>query len=97
MTFHGSKGLEFPAVFLYGIRRGLTPLEAAGRTNDGEEERRLFYVAMTRAKEELILTTSAEPSSFLAEIPESCAVWETVGKERQEGEAVQLSLFDFLG
>ena len=96
MTFHGSKGLEFPTVFLHGIRRGLVPLELAGKEGDVEEERRLFYVGMTRAKEELILTTSKMPSAFLAEIDGECVEREAVGKERREDEAVQLSLFDFL-
>lgn len=96
MTFHGSKGLEFPAVFLYGVRRGLVPLEMAGRKADPEEERRLFYVGMTRAKEELILTASKMPSAFLEQIDPSCLEREAIGRERQEGEAVQMSLFDFL-
>ena len=66
-TLHGAKGLEFPVVFLYGINDKLLPL-AAGEETDTEEERRLFYVGITRAKEELILTTSGEPSPFLSAI-----------------------------
>lgn len=66
-TLHGAKGLEFPVVFLYGINDKLLPL-AAGEETDTEEERRLFYVGITRAKEELILTTSGKPSPFLSAI-----------------------------
>lgn len=42
MTLHGAKGLEFPAVFLYGMRKGLMPLELGMAAGDMEEERRLF-------------------------------------------------------
>ena len=55
MTLHAAKGLEFPVVFLAGASRGVIPLESPGRENDPQEERRLFYVGMTRAKEELVL------------------------------------------
>ena len=64
MTLHASKGLEFPAVFLAGVKAGTLPLESQGRSVDLEEERRLFYVGMTRAQKELILTTGGEPSLF---------------------------------
>ena len=59
MTLHGSKGLEFPAVILYGAEQGKIPLENEYYETDFEEERRLLYVGMTRAKEELILTSAA--------------------------------------
>lgn len=52
LTIHASKGLEFPVVFIAGAEEGIIPFRDA----DIEEERRLFYVAMTRAKEELIIT-----------------------------------------
>lgn len=94
MTLHGSKGLEFPAVFLYGMRRGLMPLEMGKTAKETEEERRLMYVGMTRAAEELIITTSKEESPFLQEIPGECLVRETIKKEKPVEEAVQLSLFD---
>ncbi len=71
-TLHGAKGLEFPVVFLFGINEKILPLEHAGETNV-QEERRLFYVGITRAKEELILTTSGAPSPFLEELPEGAA------------------------
>ena len=91
MTLHASKGLEFPAVLLAGLKVGSLPLETKGRPADLEEERRLFYVGMTRAKEELILTTAGEPSLFLANLPT------TVRREsltaRPAPPAEQLSLF----
>ena len=68
-TLHGAKGLEFPVVFLCGANEDLLPLSVGGKT-DREEERRLFYVGITRAEEELVITTSGRPSPFLAELPE---------------------------
>ena len=67
-TLHGAKGLEFPAVFLCGANEKLLPLSSAGAT-DVREERRLFYVGITRAQEELVITTSGNRSPFLAELP----------------------------
>ena len=96
MTFHGSKGLEFPVVFLYGIRKGLVPLEVKGKASDWEEERRLFFVGMTRAREELILTTSGEESAFLKEILLESVIREAAKKEKPAEEVTQLSLFDFM-
>ena len=90
MTLHGSKGLEFPAVILAGVKAGTLPLEPSARPADIGEERRLFYVGMTRAREELILTTTNEPSSFVDELPDSVSR-ETV--HRRERPAEQLSLF----
>ena len=81
MTMHAAKGLEFPVVFVVGAEEGIFPgIRAIGETEEMEEERRLCYVAMTRAKEELCLTcagqrmlfgrTSANrPSRFVEEIP----------------------------
>ena len=69
MTLHGSKGLEFPVVFLCGVNQGVLPLESPRHPCDTEEERRLFFVGMTRAKQELILLTSGHESPFLKEIP----------------------------
>ena len=65
MTLHGAKGLEFPVVFLCGVKTGMLPLESPQHPTDPEEERRLFFVGITRAREELILPTSPEPSPFL--------------------------------
>ena len=86
MTLHSAKGLEFETVFLPGWEEGLFPHERAlneGGTSALEEERRLAYVALTRAKQKLyILTAYArkifgqwqnnQPSRFLNEIPSSC-------------------------
>ena len=90
MTLHGSKGLEFPVVFLAGLTAGSLPLESQGRPADVEEERRLFFVGMTRARDELVLTTSPEASPFLDELPKS--VMRTTAKGRPRP-AQQLSLF----
>jgi DNA helicase-2/ATP-dependent DNA helicase PcrA len=89
MTIHAAKGLEFPQVFLIGCEEKLFPHERCmGSQADIDEERRLMYVASTRAKERLILTTAEirriagtvanrKPSRFLAEIPDDCKdeVW----------------------
>ncbi len=81
MTAHSAKGLEFPIVFMVGMEEGIFPHAASSRDESGvEEERRLCYVGMTRAMEELTLTCAAErhrfgsrtsspPSRFLNEIP----------------------------
>ncbi len=66
-TLHGSKGLEFPVVFLCGLTKKVLPFVSGQEMNE-EEERRLFYVGMTRAIEELILTSYGEPSPFLNEL-----------------------------
>jgi DNA helicase-2/ATP-dependent DNA helicase PcrA len=82
MTLHCAKGLEFPAVFLVGMEDGLFPHHRRGEgAEDLEEERRLCYVGMTRAKENLYLTNAERrrvfgserfnfPSRFIEEIPE---------------------------
>lgn len=81
MTLHAAKGLEFPVVFVVGCEDGLVPLQHGGEVSDVNEERRLFYVAMTRAKERLYLVRSAKrmlfgevratrPSPFLTDIEE---------------------------
>ena len=83
MTAHTAKGLEFPVVFLVGMEEGIFPHSASTRDPAGlEEERRLCYVGMTRARERLILSCARErrrygshsfatPSRFLSEIPSS--------------------------
>jgi DNA helicase-2/ATP-dependent DNA helicase PcrA len=81
MTLHSAKGLEFPAVFIVGLEESLCPhVRASDNEMDLEEERRLLYVGMTRARRRLFLSRaltryqfgaakSAEPSRFLREIP----------------------------
>ena len=68
-TMHGAKGLEFSAVFVCGLNENALPLTIGGET-DEEEERRLFYVGMTRAKKELVLTAGGRPSPFTEELPD---------------------------
>ncbi|MCG2814023.1 MAG: UvrD-helicase domain-containing protein, partial [Thermodesulfovibrionales bacterium] len=84
MTLHSTKGLEFPVVFVAGLEDGLMPYFKALQNEDEiSEERRLFYVGMTRAKDVLWLTGTKkrrlytkvqeqEPSRFLADIPQQC-------------------------
>ena len=91
MTLHGAKGLEFPVVFLCGVEKGSLPLERKGEPVEMEEERRLFFVGMTRAREELILTSGGEPSVFAGELP--VEVQRETPQIRRQQEAVQLSLF----
>ena len=84
MTIHSAKGLEFPVVFIAGAEEGLIPHERSIEEDDEsgsiEEERRLFYVAITRAREKLFITScqkrrklshteECKPSPFLEEIP----------------------------
>lgn len=93
MTLHGSKGLEFPVVFLCGAAAGLIPLTSGVRDCDEDEERRLFYVGMTRAQDELVLMSSAEPSPFLADIPRQYSTTEAAAAPRRS-QGRQLNLFD---
>jgi DNA helicase II / ATP-dependent DNA helicase PcrA len=80
MTMHAAKGLEFPMVIIAGLEDGLFPHSRSEEEEDIEEERRLCYVGMTRARQQLVLTGAArrrvfgeyqscEPSRFLDEIP----------------------------
>ena len=81
MTMHGAKGLEFPYVFIVGAEEGLLPHARSLRDGTVEEERRLFYVALTRAQKRLIITETctrtqhgrqriSTPSRFLKELPQ---------------------------
>ncbi|MEU1704545.1 DNA helicase PcrA [Streptomyces sp. NPDC005706] len=91
MTLHTAKGLEFPVVFLTGMEDGVFPhMRALGQTKELEEERRLAYVGITRARERLYLTRSAmrsawgqpsynPPSRFLEEIPATHLEWKRTG------------------
>ncbi|HXH07220.1 MAG TPA: UvrD-helicase domain-containing protein [Vicinamibacterales bacterium] len=80
MTLHAAKGLEFPMVVIAGMEEGLCPHTRSQEGDELEEERRLCYVGMTRARERLVLTGAArrrifgeyqtcQPSRFLSEIP----------------------------
>ena len=75
MTMHGSKGLEYEVVFIPDVNEGVVPYQRAVESGNIEEERRLLYVAMTRAREHLHLSFTKqrfhkdiEPSRFLQEI-----------------------------
>ena len=86
MSLHAAKGLEFDTVFLVGMEEGLIPhMRAVQDPGQMEEERRLCYVGMTRARNRLVLTRARErsyfgdrrvtlPSRFLSEIPAECFV-----------------------
>ncbi|MCP4400696.1 MAG: UvrD-helicase domain-containing protein, partial [bacterium] len=82
MSLHASKGLEFPLVFIVGCEETILPYQRNGKAFDLEEERRLFYVGMTRAQEKLVLTHAQKrflfgrtshnpPSRFLNDIEEA--------------------------
>jgi DNA helicase II / ATP-dependent DNA helicase PcrA len=111
MTAHGAKGLEFPVVFIAGSEEDLFPCRLDEREQEDEarveEERRLFYVAMTRACERLYITAArsrfvfgrclqAGSSRFAAEIPDDC-IRKIVVPSRKTGRksSQQLPLFDF--
>ncbi|MFK4225141.1 DNA helicase PcrA [Streptomyces sp. NPDC019890] len=91
MTLHTAKGLEFPVVFLTGMEDGVFPhMRALGQAKELEEERRLAYVGITRARERLYLTRSSmrsawgqpsynPPSRFLEEIPGQHLEWKRTG------------------
>ncbi|MEU9232934.1 DNA helicase PcrA [Streptomyces subrutilus] len=91
MTLHTAKGLEFPVVFLTGMEDGVFPhMRSLGQTKELEEERRLAYVGITRARERLYLTRSSmrsawgtpsynPPSRFLEEIPPEYLQWKRTG------------------
>jgi len=106
MTLHAAKGLEFPVVFLAGCEEGLLPYLPPGRDADVEEERRLFYVGMTRAQEKLILLRARNrllfgqraenaPSRFLADIEDALKAvhGQAPQSRRRNREEPQLRLF----
>ncbi|MER6917288.1 DNA helicase PcrA [Streptomyces sp. NPDC000594] len=92
MTLHTAKGLEFPVVFLTGMEDGVFPhMRALGQKKELEEERRLAYVGITRARERLYLSRSSlrsawgqpaynPPSRFLEEIPDQHLEWRRTGR-----------------
>ena len=103
MTIHAAKGLEFEHVFIAGLEQGLFPHERMGeKREDDEEERRLFYVALTRAKKRLYLSCAGMrtifgqkqinvPSEFLSDIDETYIEKE----ERQISSGVKEIFIDF--
>ena len=103
MTLHASKGLEFPVVFLVGVEEDLLPHRTLG--SDISEERRLFYVGLTRAKERLILSRARNrrrfgrlrpiaPSRFVVEIPEKLIATYERGIRPLNEEQVKTELSD---
>ncbi|MDH3428300.1 MAG: UvrD-helicase domain-containing protein, partial [Gemmatimonadota bacterium] len=92
MTLHNAKGLEYPVVFVVGLEDGLFPLSRSMETAEGlEEERRLFYVGITRAEDELFLShadrrwrygteSRSAPSSFLSELPDAATEYRRLGR-----------------
>jgi superfamily I DNA/RNA helicase len=107
MTMHAAKGLEFPVVFVVGMEAGLVPFSWGRAAPEEEamqaEERRLFYVAMTRAKDRLFLTRAIErfwrgmvrglpPSPFLNEIAADMTISDVAGGRKRK-QAQQLNLF----
>ena len=106
MTMHASKGLEFAVVFIVGCEQNVIPLKLEGLLSDKEEERRLFYVAMTRAKERLVMTSAKKrflygkewlhpPSEFINDITEELKSFDQpVRKKRQhKQDDQQMGLF----
>ena len=93
MTLHAAKGLEFPVVFLAGADEGSIPLVSVRHPTDTEEERRLFYVGLTRAEEELVLCVPGRPSPFLSGLPAGLMKRETAPIPKQQAPVKQLSLF----
>jgi DNA helicase-2/ATP-dependent DNA helicase PcrA len=108
MTIHAAKGLEFNTVFISGLEQGLFPSTRSQdkkSVEDREEERRLFYVAITRAKEKLYLSyahirtmygqdTFNTPSEFLADIPVELIDHENAGSSQGE-EGIRTHYLDF--
>ena len=106
MTMHAAKGLEFPVVFVVGLEEGLMPLVFGAPDAAAEaEERRLLYVAMTRARDRLYLTRAAErlwrgrlrrpeSSRFLADIEAELVRHHTVALPRHKPQHLQLELFE---
>ena len=102
LTFHAAKGLEFPLVFIAGVEDGLVPYARPDEAVDWDEERRLFYVALTRAQERVILSRSlsrtmfgkslsGKPSALLDSIPADLV--RSIDEKERRSRQVQLDLF----
>ncbi len=110
MTLHAAKGLEFPYVFIMGMEEELLPHRNSIENDDIEEERRLAYVGITRAQQNLTFTlarkrktfgesTSTTPSRFLDELPQDLLNWEgrsdaTPEQKQEKGAAAIAGLKD---
>lgn len=82
-TIHLAKGLEFDSVYVAGVKEGLVPHARSFYDPEAlEEERRLLYVAMTRARKELFLSFYEIPSRFLGSVPEANMVYENLGSRK---------------
>lgn len=95
MTLHAAKGLEFPYVYLIGMEEGILPHQNSIDSEQIEEERRLAYVGITRAQQQLTFSycaqrkkygdvSSTEPSRFLTELPVEDLDWAAVNKKNPE-------------
>jgi DNA helicase-2/ATP-dependent DNA helicase PcrA len=105
LTMHAAKGLEFEVVFVIGLEEGIVPYEPPNKAPaDISEERRLFFVALTRARRELVLTRSRkrtlfgqkrmpEPSPFLAEIASGLKALEDLPGRKAKPRDRQMDLF----
>lgn len=106
LTLHAAKGLEFPVVFIVGCEDGILPLRFGTEVGDAAEERRLFFVGMTRARKRLVLSwakrrylrgrsVAQSPSPFLEDIRKELAAREKAGRAPKAASPYrQLSLFD---
>ena len=103
MTIHASKGLEFPIVFIAGAEEGIIPHARCIEEdpNNIEEERRLFYVAITRAQDKLFISSCQKrrkmqnvvecvPSPFLDEIPANLVEYHEPNKEVSMDKALEI-------
>lgn len=106
ITMHSCKGLEFPRVYIVGLEEGLLPHSRSTVEGTLDEERRLFYVAVTRAMQNLVIShcggrkkygqlLPCHPSRFLKELPEELVEDPSVSKQPVNGETAK-SMFDLM-